>query len=110
MADRNDELLLALGWVYGEVRRENPARGHYKTFLWKQPNGKIYNGIKPRPYDNLQDAVDCVPEGLEVQLKWRSGGDYGHAVLHNPETDALHFAMQATPAEALSEAIMKAVK
>ena len=107
MTDRNDRLLLALGWTLTSDEQKNLGMAN----ILNHPDGRAFDyEDAPLPYDNLQDAVDCVPEGWEVQLKWRSGGDYGHAVLHNPDTNAMHYAMQDTAAEALSEAILKAVE
>ena len=110
MTDRNKELLLALGWIRaGEPGTKSayikPGSGHQAKRMIGWHN-------LPRPYDNLQDAVDCVPEGASWRLSTRVAKKRGRyyyaqvALSCNPQW----FDTEAdTPAEALSEAIAKAM-
>lgn len=118
MVDRNDTLLLALGW-----RKETyPAlpkgmRGLAKSRpkeRWLDQYGKVSRAFKP--YDNLQDAVDCAKAaGLEFSVTtyiMPDGRRTGYAAVSkqwlNPDEKSFE-EWSDEEAEALSEAIMKAV-
>jgi len=97
--DRNDELLLALGW------------GVNNACCWTTPDGKPAGPALPRPYDNLQDAEDCVPPEYGYFLD--TVGDQPGAQLFKkgdpkrwPVTD---WCYAPKSSEALAEAISKAV-
>lgn len=118
MADRNNELLLKLGWE----RRAGTEYGHIKVWWWRSPNqaaeGKRFKecytpGMLPRPYDSVDDALACVPEGWEsmVGTKERDGKMYGFAYLYRAGQSIqpiIKVRDCPTPAEALAEAISKA--
>lgn len=119
--ERNDELLLKLGWRHEEYDTSvvhDPAKHQSgkKTLWWIGPNSTapVTPEARPRPYDNLQDAADCVPEGWEwmVGIKKRDGKGYGFAYLYRAGQSVqpiIKVRDCPAPAEALSEAIMKAV-
>lgn len=47
--DRNDELLLKLGWTY------NPED---RAYAWKRPDGtRVFVRDVPRPYDSVMKAI-----------------------------------------------------
>jgi len=104
--ERNDTLLLALGW---EMRRHGSLGNLWRTKAEAEAGTPFAESkfTRPmRPYDNLQDAVDCVPEGWE----WRVGPYWACLSENWLDPDSRDFEGRAdTPAEALAEAIMKAV-
>lgn len=96
MNSKNDELLLLLGWA-----KDVDSIGKWYG-IWLNHAGERQQ--EPcRPYDNLQDGIDCVPEGREViiyraVMHWyREGGPGGEP----PDKNKLP--------EALAEAIKQAV-
>lgn len=131
MTDRNDALLLKCGWQY----LKSDADYNY----WVRPgvnvgddpdfvdlclkhaaiqvliSGEhIFGGAPlPRPYDNLQDAVDCVPEGYCFLLGTNNQRSFvtvsKNGGLGDEETVWVASGFADTPAEALAEAISKAV-
>ena len=125
MTDRNNELLLALGY---ERRRHGSLGDTWRTKAEAEagvPFSEAAFGHIPRPYDNLQDAVDCVPK--EWALESMNWSRHVHAKVDRDPNDEIEnvycslwngkdganyrFAPGSgnTPAEALSEAITKAV-
>ena len=123
--DRNDELLLKLGWKYEPVRTEKGIHGPFTTYRWRQPDGVIFRGLPPRPRGSVDDALACVPEGWAPEsMNWSR---HVHAEVTRDPDDEIEnvycslwngqdganyrFAPGSgnTPAEALSEAIAKAI-
>lgn len=104
MADRNDALLLTLGW-----KQIDPDPSGW-PYTWIDPSGEaVEPADAPRPYDNLQDALACVPEGWRVrQIEEMMDGDW-LAQLSLRYKPGFVKVRGATPAEALAEAISKAV-
>ncbi len=115
MADRNDELLLKLGWTRFKHRwksqhatrpSERIAQSYYK---YRNLAGDVVpENDRPRPYNNLQDAVDCVPEGWSTSNVYQDT-DVGKWLWMLENEDREVFAWAVKPSEALSEAIAKAV-
>ncbi|MCK5446076.1 MAG: hypothetical protein KAI73_10680 [Rhodospirillaceae bacterium] len=118
MASKNDSLLLALGWK------------QYKTALgsrgWENPDGAIIALPGPRPYDSVDDAIACVPSGWAPEsMHWSR---HVHtdvepdpaeeisriycSLWNGKDGEDYRFApgKGATEAEALSNAIMKALE
>ena len=114
MTNRNDELLLALGW---EMRRHGSLGNLWRTKDEAEagiPFAESKFTRSMRPYDNLQDAVDCVPEGHGYTIDHTDPDKVAAFVFKRGDTvHADHFQVNwkfaDTPAEALSEAILKAV-
>lgn len=112
MTDRNDELLLALGWECVKQELFSKATGQaYTHVFWKSPSGDVFSpGQLPRPYDSVDDAHDCAKAaGLTYALEWEGKTAYAHA-WKNPMRSAnkQEWRHSTEPAEALASAIMKA--
>lgn len=103
--DRNDKLLLALGWTqtWHETEENIPI------LLWLNPKREQFMICSvPRPYDNLQEGIDSLPEGVHAVLNTRNG----MAVLYRntPDQEICRVRRHDKLSEALAEAIMKAVE
>lgn len=105
MADRNDELLLKLGWTYEPKHR---------AYAWKGPNSeRVRTPKRPRPFDSVDDGLAiCRERGWAIEAHLFDPEIGNLIVLSDCLEDGtlpLSEAKADTPAEALSLAIMKAI-
>lgn len=130
MTDRNDELLLKIGWKYAVIEHDIDGVIHPRV-RWTSPKGKVFGdgpigtpsiGKLPRPYDSVGDAIACVPSGWVIKYfegpypkKYRPH-DFGvmscrvHLVELGVWRPRTVIGLDATPSEALAEAIRKAIE
>ncbi len=97
----NDEVLLA----HGYMRREGKS-------YWELPDGSYVLAMNA-PLDNLQDAVDMLPEGALWVVGSMELGPFASVILPKDDGSYIgqkrHQGEHENPAAALSAATLKAV-